>query len=795
MAFMRQLQRLKRASVTREVFIFLAFILLTLLMTWPWALRLRDAIPDPGDPYVHAYFLWWDYHQTFHDPLHLFEATMFYPYHQTLAFSENDYGIALLFFPFFALGLRPLTVYILATLFGFAFTAYGAFRLARTLDLSNGAAWVAGIVFAFVPYRFNQLSHLPIIFTGWVPLLLEALVLFMRERSWRRAGWLGLAFLMNALTCLTWFVLTAIPLALSALFLMARYRAWREKAFWLRGVIATGAALLVLFPFLLPYYRVSQAHGFIRSGAEVAEYSARFINWLAVEERNKLWRGLGGAAIRNEMVLFPGLLPLLLTLAALFQTPAVAVRPVLAHARIFRALGEINWTGMFRRAGRAEAFALGFIWTGIGFLGSFGLNSFFHRALYEYIPLFRSMRVAARWSMMAYLGLALLSGLGAQSLAGLVLRHWSNLRTCVTYALIIILLLCEQRVAPLRLMRGEADPDQLTLRLKETSMKGGLVELPAGPKRTLYMARAADHGHPLVTAINSFVPPIEQEIESLTNSRPVPDRLLELCESIPVSYLTIHNASLNPESRAALESFLARATAAGRLRFIRSYGDGKRRTDLYAVTKTEPFARNEAPLPPPLSMKEINEGLSDLPLQFQETGFFIYRLYKASYGRMPQYAEFMPDARAIREGIEQDARGGAQTLESKEREFAENWTNRAEFKKLFEGRSDEEYVERLWANMGVTPDASEKERLVRELKSGGETRASVLLLAAQNEAFILREFNSAFVLMHYFAYLKRDPEEDGHKFWLSVINSGVEPGDIHTEFISSTESRLKAREP
>jgi hypothetical protein len=866
MAFMRQLQRLGRATRAREVCIFLAFLFLTLLMTWPWVLHLRDAIPDPGDPYVHAYFLWWDYHQTFQDPLHLFEATMFYPYHQTLAFSESDYGIALLFFPLFALGLRPLTVYIVATLVGFAFTGYGSFRLARTLNLSNGAAWVAGIVFAFVPYRFNQLSHLPIIFTGWIPLLLEALILFTRERSWKRAAWLGLAFLMNALTCLTWLVLTAIPLALSGILLITRYRLWRERAFRLRAGLTLGAALLVLFPFLLPYYRVSQAHGFIRSSAEVAEYSAHFINWLAAEERNKLWHGLGVGAIRNEMVLFPGLLPLLLTLAALLLVhPAnvrlhhlesvsqrallifldalalllgtcallavgykgfrlspdnfpllkvssptipliilaltIALRSALAPPQILRALRETNWPDMFRKGARSEAFALGLLWTIIGFLGSFGLNSFFHRALYEYIPLFRSMRVAARWSMIAYLGLALLAGLGADSCAKLLSRHWpgslhwSNLRTWATYALIIILILFEQRVAPLRLMRGEADPDQLTLRLKETHMNGGLVELPAGPKRTLYMARAADHGHPLVTAINSFVPPIEQEIESLTNSRPVPDRLLELFESIPASYLTIHNASLNPESRAALESFLARANESGRLRFIRSYGDDKHRQDLYAVTKTEPDARSEASLPPPLSIAEINEGLSELPLQFQETGFFIYRLYKASYGRMPKYAEFIPDARAVSLGIKDGPAYGAQELESRESEFAENWTSRAEFGKAFDGLTNEEYVSRLFANMNVLPDARERDELARDLNSGVETRAEVLHRLARREAFILREFNSAFVLMHYFAYLKRDPEEDGHKFWLSIINSGVEPADIHVEFISSQESRMKEDQP
>jgi hypothetical protein len=795
MAFLDQLQRWKRASAARELLIFVVFLLLTLLMTWPWARNLRDAIPDPGDPYVHAYFLWWDYHQTFHDPLHLFEATMFYPYHRTLAFSESDYGIALLFFPLFALGLRPLTVYILATLTGFAFTGYGAFRLARTLNLSNGAAWVAGIVFAFVPYRFNQLSHLPIIFTGWIPLSLEALILFTRERSWKRAAWLALAFLMNALTCLTWFVLTIIPLALSGVFLLARYRAWRERAFWLRAGVALGAALLVLFPFLLPYYRVSRAYGFIRSSAEVAEYSAHFINWLAAEERNKLWHGLGGAAIRNEMVLFPGLLPPLMMLVALLPVLTRGVRSARSPSGIFRARREKNWTSLFHEHVRAEAFALGLLWTIIGFLGSFGLNSFFHRALYEYVPLFRSMRVAARWSMIAYLGLALLAGLGAEACVSLIRRHWSNLRRWPVYALIIIALLFEQRVAPLQLIRGEADPDQLTLRLKETPMRGGVVELPAGPRRTLYMARAADHGHPLVTAINSFVPPIEQEIESLTSSRPVPDRLLELFESVPVSYLTIHNASLDPLGRAALESFLARGRATGRLRFIRSYGDEGHRQDLYAVTKTEPLAQSEATEPPPFSVRELNEGFSELPAQFRETGFFVYRLYKASYGRMPMYAEFMPDARVMSEGMKTDSTDGASDVERREREFAENWTTRAEFKKIYDGKTNDEYVLMLYANMGLTKDATERERLVRDLNSGALTRARALLEATRGEMFILREFNSALVLMHYFAYLKRDPEEDGHKFWLSIANSGVEPGDIHREFISSPESRMKAGEP
>lgn len=122
----------------REVSIAFAFIALTALMTWLWVLHLRDAVPDPSDPYLNAWTMWWDYYQTFHDPVNLFHAPIFYPNSYTLAYSEHNYGIALLFFPFYALGLRPLTSAGLATILGFAFSGYGAFRMARTLTGCSG---------------------------------------------------------------------------------------------------------------------------------------------------------------------------------------------------------------------------------------------------------------------------------------------------------------------------------------------------------------------------------------------------------------------------------------------------------------------------------------------------------------------------------------------------------------------------------------------------------------------------------------------------------------------------------
>ncbi len=309
-------------AVLREALVFLAFLALTVAMTWPWAKHLRDFCSDTGDPYLNSWILWWDWHQTFHAPLHLFDGNIYFPYKLSLAFSEHNYGLALPLFPLFALGLRPLTAQGILTLLGFAFSGYGAFRLGRTLTGSTGAAWVTGIAFAFVPYRFGQLPHVNYLFAGWIPILFEALVLFLRERSPRRAKWLGAAFFLNGLAVVHWLVLTLVPLAAVAVVLAFRTGVERDRAGWKRAAAALGIATLALLPFLLPYQRAAKLYGFTRSLDEARDFSAEPHDWMNADPRNQLWRGFSQFPSPGERSLFPGLLLLALPLAALLLSPA-----------------------------------------------------------------------------------------------------------------------------------------------------------------------------------------------------------------------------------------------------------------------------------------------------------------------------------------------------------------------------------------------------------------------------------------------------------------------------------------
>jgi hypothetical protein len=853
----------------RESLIFLAFVAFTVVMTWPWTRMVHDAVPDAGDAYLNSWILWWDYYQTFHDPLNLFQAPILFPYHYTLAFSEHNYGISLLMFPLFALGVRPLTVQGIAELLGFVLSGYGAFRLARTLSGSNGAAWVAGIVFGFGLYRFHQLGHLNYMFCGWIPLLLEALILFTRRRTWRLAIWLGVAFAMNALTCIHWFVLTLIPLGLSGAFLLTRYRIWRDRDLWLRGGACLGAAALVLFPFLLPYVRVSQMYGIVRTAQEATLFSARASNWLSADPSNKIWRGFGPVPDAGERALFPGLLPLLLMFAAFYlKRPRKAsdtgpgkpsrltilvrtldlfslaclivaaltfgykpsglrlfglealritneVKPLVlcvvsALVRLCISFPKLLWLRRYRNLleviqspRHSEMFVLGLIWTVVGFCGSLGMHFFFHRFLFNYIFIFRSIRVPARWGMLAYLGLALLAGLGAQRLIEVIQFRWPRFRAQPVYVIICAVLLFEQHAAPLRLVHGEVDPDALTIYFKQTPMRGGIVHLPAGGEEGnyRYVLRQADHNRPLVTAVSGFGTPILNEIEGLFRKQPIPERFLEVLEQTPVSYLAVHRSLLRPEYRIAVENMLGREITSGRLRYIRSFPgsgiNGNEGADLYAVVKTEPETKGETELPFALPLREWDVLIKRDPVnvlgQYQAWGQAVYRYYVASYGQMPRYAEFLADMEIISRGILIDAPEEHAKLEKRIREFADGWVQRAKFRASYKSASDETYVDALTRNAGITLDAGTRAAIVEKLKHGAMTRGEMIYDVVNNKAFVDKEDARSLVLLHYFGYFHRNPDDppdnnlNGFNYWLREVEKSGDPGRLARAFMASGE--------
>ena len=147
---------------------------------------------------------------------------------------------------------------------------------------------------------------------------------------------------------------------------------------------------------------------------------------------------------------------------------------------------------------------------------------------------------------------------------------------------------------------------------------------------------------------------------------------------------------------------------------------------------------------------------------FGDTGYYIYRMYQASYGRKPLYDEFTPDRASLT--------GGTELAASKD-EFANDWVERPAFVSAYpENLVPEQFVNRLFDTAGLNGFNAERQAEINAMYAG-RSRAAVLQNVIEVGAFKEREYNPAFVQMQYFGYLRRDPDAAGYDFWLNVVNS------------------------
>jgi hypothetical protein len=191
-------------------------------------------------------------------------------------------------------------------------------------------------------------------------------------------------------------------------------------------------------------------------------------------------------------------------------------------------------------------------------------------------------------------------------------------------------------------------------------------------------------------------------------------------------------------------------------------------------------------------------GAFFLSIEFQETGYMLYLFNKASFGTMPRRNDFLVRMQAAARGVVVGQAGWEAQLTANKAAAAESWVARADFQQRFGGMTNEQYVDALFQNAGVAPAAAERTALVQGLGSGSETRATVLGKVADNAEFRRREQNPAFVLMQYFGYLHRNPDEgpdsdlSGFSFWLKKLDDNG--GNFHKAemvraFIEATEYR------
>ncbi|HKP52261.1 MAG TPA: 6-pyruvoyl-tetrahydropterin synthase-related protein [Chloroflexia bacterium] len=415
----------------------LFLLTLTLVMTWPLATRLRDTMPGwPGDNFAFLYKLWWFRTAllvTHQSPL--FDPNSYAPFGFSLGQGEPTFLNTIPGVPIGAL-FGDVASYNLLTILSFVISGLGAYLLVREISGSKGAALLASVAFAFCAYRMAHYpGHLQQLGTGWIALTFYFLERTLKTRSIRHGVLMGLCLALTALG--TWYYAYMVGLAVAIYAIVRLWTMRREVSIksLLRPALAGIAVLAVVAgPAALPSLELWRQGGLTHSAKAADEFSASPTDYLIPNQLQPVWGELSMRAQSerpiHESSLYLGLIPVAIALTGWALSRRQRAKDSRQDTQIRNPKSEIRnpywpvWSGLLALI---VVLSLGLTlhgpqgqvqWTMAGGSTPIPLPG---RILYDWFPFYSSMRVYARFGILAALAVVVLMGLG-----WVALREYGN---------------------------------------------------------------------------------------------------------------------------------------------------------------------------------------------------------------------------------------------------------------------------------------------------------------------------------------------------------------------------------
>jgi hypothetical protein len=502
---------------------FVLFMLMTLVQTWPLATNpARLSRHDNSDAMLNEWALGWVAHQVLGDPLHLFDANIFFPERNTLAYSEAMLLQGIAGAPLLWAGASTLFVHNVMVLAGFTLTGWATSIVAARWTGSWVAGAAAGIVAAFNAHTLTRLPHLQALHVEFLPLALAAFDSLLREprvgHAVRLAGW----FALQSLASLYLLVFSVFALFAAAI---ARPREWlgsrfRQVAVHVALAAAIGVALLV--PYLQAYWQVHSEQGMIRPLSDVEFFMASWTDYLSSPSRIHFntWshRVFSGAA------LFPGFMAIVLAANAIGR--------------------GIAWSDP--RARMCLAFGL------CGLVLSFGTKIPGYALLYDALPLLKAVRAVSRFGYLALLAVAFLAAFGIADLRQRLPGRWWPAAAVAILAIVAL----EPLVAPIHFSRSSEVPAIYELVASEPNAVVAELPMPGGRAwfgNARYMLNSTKHWKKMINGYSGFAPRSFHEHGAALAQFPAPPSIAAL-QAIGVTHAFVHIDGFTAEQRAVLDT-------------------------------------------------------------------------------------------------------------------------------------------------------------------------------------------------------------------------------------------------
>jgi hypothetical protein len=498
-----------------------------------YVFRFWNYLPDVGDSFINTWILAWDAHALFDPALSVWDAPIFFPVENALAFSENLLGNLWLTMPIQYLTGNPVLASNMLFLAAFVLSSYCVYLLTYELTGHFGASLIAGLVFSFNPYRWSHAAHLQLLPIFWTPLAFLFAIRFFRNFSKSSFYLMLLMIWMQFYSSIYLGTMLYTTLGIFAIFYFSFAKKGKDRFCLVLDLkqlklmlIGLGASVLILLPLGMPYIEVARRWNFFRSLRENSIYSAEPLGFIlgipGSWDSYEFLKNIPMDIRLGEGAVFLGLVPIFLVISN----------------RILNAYGQNLYSDNQKILQRS------FFWTGLilmvlmlgPYLILFNQKTSIpmpYQLVYYLVPGAKAMRVPARFFQPLMLCFSVLA---AFSISGFMKKSslWPGWKQWLTIGVFFGFLCFDYSVRDSE--GGLAEPadqmPQVYSYLMDGEQKGPVLEIPIMRSPHKYLHYQTKHWRPTIGGVSGWITPDAQRMARVIDPGPSRKALRIIAESL-----------------------------------------------------------------------------------------------------------------------------------------------------------------------------------------------------------------------------------------------------------------------